>query len=109
MANAGRNRSGSLYRRWQGKEYPIADKIAQGKGVIWLRYMLNGKRQKLSLKTSDSEEAKRKQKEFMAPLVYADEKTALDQLALKANQASEKLNVALENQNPPLSAPMIPA
>ncbi|WP_136059888.1 hypothetical protein [Pontiella sulfatireligans] len=64
---------------------------------------LNGKRQKISLKTSDAEEAKQKQKEFMAPLVYADEKTALDQLALKASQASEKLDVALESQNPPLS------
>jgi len=103
MANTGRNRSGSLYRRWQGKEYPINDKATQGKGVIWLRYMLNGKRHKISLKTSDIGEAKRKQKDFMAPLVYADEKAAIDQLALKANQAQVKLDKVLEDRNPPLS------
>ena len=103
MANKGRNRSGSLYRRWQNKEYPIDDKATQGKGVIWLRYMLNGKTHKTSLKTADTEEAKQKQKELMAPLVYADEKTALDQLVLKARQASEKLDETLEKQNPPLS------
>lgn len=68
-----------------------------------MRYMLKGKRQKISLKTSDIGEAKRKQKEFMAPLEYADEKNALDQLVLKASQAQQKLDTALENQNPPLS------
>lgn len=103
MASSGRNRSGSLYRRWKGKEYTIDDKVAMGQGIIWLRYMLNGKRQKISLKTSDITEAKRKQQEFMAPLMFADEKEVIDQLVLKASQAQQKVDENWEHNNPPLT------
>jgi integrase len=101
MANKGRSRSGYLYRRWQGKDYPIDDKTVSGKGVICLRYMLNGKTHKKSLKTNDITEAKRLQKEFMAPLLYADEKAALDQVILKANNVQDKIEAIELAQTPP--------
>lgn len=103
MAKKGRSRSGSLYRRWGGKEYAIDDKEALGEGVIWLRYMVDGKRLKKSLGTSDINEAQQKQRDLMAPLLYADGKEALAQHTLKLAQAQQTLDDAVQAQNPPLA------
>lgn len=103
MDKKGRNRSGSLYRRWDGKEYGVKDKTALGKGIIWLRYMVAGKTLKQSLGTADIEEAKRKKKALMAPFVYADQNEVLAQHTLKLTQAKQHLDHAAQIQTPPLS------
>ena len=39
----GRNRKGYLYRRWQKKKYEAEDPSVAGKGVFYLRYVVDGR------------------------------------------------------------------
>ncbi len=48
----GRNRTGSLYRRWKGKRYRLGDSRAKGQGTIYLRYTVGGKIIVTSLETA---------------------------------------------------------
>lgn len=96
----GRNRTGSLYRRWKGKKFPVDDPEAIGKGIIWLRYMVAGTVVEQSLKTTDIDEASRKRAQLMAPLVYADEAEVSRQLAMRMETAQKRRDDSSLEQNP---------
>ncbi|MEN8254987.1 MAG: tyrosine-type recombinase/integrase [Verrucomicrobiota bacterium] len=98
-----KKRTGTLYRRWKGKDYSIDDPIAINNGTVWLKYDLHGKTTRKSLKTTNLKEAEQKRDSIMLPLQVADEAEASAQLVLKADQAQQKLDTVLLSQNPPLS------
>jgi phage regulator Rha-like protein len=83
----GRNRTGSLYRRWQGKKYSIADTSVKGCGIIYLKYTVGGKTIEESLKTADVTEARKKQSETMRPFELASEAEVLEQTELRLKRA----------------------
>ena len=96
-----KKRTGTLYRRWKGKDYSIDDPIAKDKGSIWLKYDLHGKTTRKSLKTSDLQEAEAERDRIMLPLQLADEIESSAQLELRTKQAQQKLNAVMQSQNPP--------
>lgn len=98
----GRNRTGSLYRRWQGKKYGIDDSFAKGKGVIYLKYTVAGKTVEESLRTADIKEAKKKQAEIMRPLELASEADALKQAELRLKTVVSEQDAEWKKKNPPL-------
>jgi len=98
----GRNRKGTLYRRWKGKKFDINDPIALGKGGIYLRYMVSGKTFDEALKTNDITEAKKKQLAIMRPMELASKKEALLQVEVRLKQAVEDDKDEWKARNPPL-------
>lgn len=98
----GRRRTGSLYRRWKGKNYPVDDPVAKKAGTIYLRYKINGKSISQSLGTADIDEARKKQAQIMRPLELASEEEALDVIRMKLERAQKAKNKEVENNHPPL-------
>lgn len=82
----GRNRKGTLYRRWKGKKYAIDDPEAKGHGTLWLRYTVAGKKIEASLGTADIATAKKQQDAMMRPLELASAKEALMQIEVRLKQ-----------------------
>lgn len=99
----GRNRKGTLYRRWRGEKYTIDDPEAKGHGIIWLRYTVAGKRIEASLRTSDITAAKKQQDAIMRPLELASAKEALMQVEVRLKQTRSDEQKEWNKQNPPLS------
>ncbi len=98
----GRNRTGSLYRRWQGQKYNIEDSSAKGEGAIYLRYTVGGKTIEESLKTADVTEAKKKQAEIMRPFELASEAEVLEQAELRLKRVVNEQDAQWKKSNPPL-------
>lgn len=99
----GRNRKGTLYRRWKGEKYAIDDPSAKGQGVIWLRYTVAGKRIESSLRTADIAAARKQQDTIMRPLELASAKEALMQVEVRLKQTRAEEKAEWKKQNPPLS------
>ena len=98
----GRNRKGYLYRRWQRKKYEAEDTSVAGKGVFYLRYMVDGKIIEQSLKTSNLEEAQKRQASIMKPLELANKKEVLLQNQVRLIQIDEDQQEEQEKRTPPL-------
>ena len=98
----GRNRTGSLYRRWKGKRYRVDDLRAKGKGTIYLRYTIAGKSIVTSLETASEEVARKKQQETMRPLELASAAEALEQTELRLKRVHTEQRKDWESRNPPL-------
>jgi len=98
----GRNRTGSLYRRWKEKKYKLDDPRARGKGSIYLRYTVSGKVIETSLKTASVTEARKKQLEIMKPLELASDTEALEQTELRLKRAINNQTEEWKKKNPPL-------
>jgi len=98
----GRNRTGSLYRRWKGERYRIGDSRARGQGTIYLRYTVGGKVIVTSLDTASEEEALKKQQELMKPLELATAAEALEQTELRLKRVHTEQRKDWESRNPPL-------
>ena len=101
-AGKGRNRTGSLYRRWQGQKYSIDDSSVKGFGAIYLRYTVGGKTIEESLKTADVTEAKKKQAEIMRPFELASEAEVLEHTELRLKRVVNEQDVEWKKSNPPL-------
>ncbi len=101
-ARKGRNRTGTLYRRWKGGRYSIDDPTAKGKGTIYLRYTVGSKAVVISLKTADVGEAKKKQAEIMKPIELASEVEVLEQAELRLKRAVGAQQEEWKKDNPPL-------
>jgi integrase len=98
----GRNRKGYLYRRWQKKKYDVDDTSVAGKGVFYLRYMVDGKIIEQSLKTANADEAKKIQASIMKPLELANKKEVLLQTQVRLIQNDKDQQDEREKQTPPL-------
>ncbi len=98
----GRNRTGSLYRRWKGGKYKVNDPAGVGKGIIYLRYSVGGKVIETSLKTSSIEVARKKQLEVMKPLELASETEVLEQTELRLKRSINEQQKDWQRKNPPL-------
>jgi integrase len=99
----GSNRKGTIYRRWQNKKYfDLNDSPSEGKGVLWLRYMVGGKTIEQSLQTSNISEARKKQSLIMRPLELASKKEVLLQTEVRLKQVDEALDEDREARHPPL-------
>jgi len=97
----GRNRTGSLYRRWKGKKYTINDPAGKDQGVIYLRYMVAGKSVDESLKTANIEEAKRAQARIMRPMELANEEEALEQTQVRLRKVRGERRDDRDERNSP--------
>jgi integrase len=98
----GRNRTGSLYRRWKRKRYRLGDSRAKGQGTIYLRYTVGGKTIVTSLETASEEEARKKQQELMKPLELATAAEALEQTEIRLKRVHTEQHKEWEARNPPL-------
>jgi integrase len=99
----GRNRKGTLYRRWKGKKYAIDDPEAKEQGTIWLRYTVAGKKIEASLGTANIAIAKKQQDTVMRPLELASAKEALMQIEVRLKQNQSEEHKEWVKQNPPLN------
>jgi len=98
----GRNRKGYLYRRWNKKKYGAENTSNAGKGVFYLRYMVDGKVIEQSLKTADLDEAKKMKASIMRPLELANKKEVLLQTQARLTQVDGDQEAEEEKKTPPL-------
>ncbi len=107
----GRNRKGYLYRRWQKKKYDAEDTSVAGKGVFYLRYMVDGKIIEQSLKTANVDEAKKIQASIMKPLELANKKEVLlqTQVRLIQNDKDQQDERKKNSTANPASSPRAPS
>lgn len=97
----GRNRTGSLYRRWKGKKCRVNDADAK-EGKIYLKYTVGGKTIETSLGTSNIDVAKKKQQEIMKPLELANQSEVLEQTELRLKRVHNEQDREWKKKNPPL-------